>query len=72
MRISTRSVLRYESGFTDGTLGFGLDALGQLGLTGKVRVSQTVLKMGTLQPQLPVAAFNDTRLLPSAFISTGA
>ena len=25
-------VLRYESGFTDGTLGFGLDALGQLGL----------------------------------------
>lgn len=91
-------VLRYESGFTDGTLGFGLDALGQLGLkldsspdrhgtgllpygasgraadsyselglTGKVRLSQTVLKVGTLQPQLPVAAFNDTRLLPSTY-----
>ena len=91
-------VLRYESGFTDGTLGFGLDALGQLGLkldsspdrhgtgllpygasgragdsyselglTGKVRLSQTVLKMGTLQPQLPVAAYNDTRLLPSTY-----
>ena len=91
-------MLRYESGFTDGTLGFGLDALGQLGLkldsspdrhgtgllpygasgraadsyselglTGKVRLSRTVLKIGTLQPQLPVAAFNDTRLLPSTY-----
>jgi hypothetical protein len=91
-------VLRFESGFTDGTLGFGLDALGQVGLkldsspdhhgtgllpygdsgrapdsyselgvTGKVRYSQTVMKIGTLQPQLPVAAFNDTRLLPSTY-----
>ncbi|WP_353741296.1 OprD family porin [Pseudomonas fluorescens] len=90
---------RIESGFTDGTFGFGLDALGELGLkldsspdrrgtgllpfgpqshepddnyselglTGKVRVSKSVLKLGTLQPLLPVATYNDTRLLSSTF-----
>lgn len=90
---------RIESGYTDGTFGFGLDALGKLGikldsspdrrgtgllpygpdshepadefstlgLTGKVRVSKSVLKIGTLQPLLPVATYNDTRLLGSTF-----
>ncbi|MGL5996245.1 MAG: OprD family porin [Pseudomonas proteolytica] len=91
-------VLRLESGYTEGWVGFGVDALGELGvkldssrdrrgtgllaygasqqpvdnyselgLTAKVRVSKTVLKAGTLQPQLPVAAYNDTRLLPSTY-----
>ena len=90
---------RIESGFTEGTLGFGLDALGELGLkldsspdrrgtgllpygpnshepadefselglTGKLRLSKSVLKLGTLQPLLPVATYNDTRLLGSTF-----
>ena len=90
---------RVESGFTDGTFGFGLDALGELGikldsspdrrgtgllpfgpqshepdddyselgLTGKLRVSKSLLKLGTLQPLLPVATYNDTRLLGSTF-----
>ena len=91
-------VLRMESGFTEGTVGFGLDALGELGLkldsskarrgtgllpfgasqepvgdyselglTAKLRMSKTVLKLGTLQPTLPVAAINDVRLLPSTY-----
>ncbi|MBH3431145.1 OprD family porin [Pseudomonas alkylphenolica] len=90
---------RIESGFTEGTLGFGLDAIAEtaikldssrdrrgtgllaygaeslepedtyseLGLAAKVRLSKTVLKVGTLQPQLPVAAYNDTRLLSSTY-----
>lgn len=91
-------VLRLESGYTDGMVGFSIDALGELGvkldssrdrrgtgllpfgasqraennyselgLTAKLRASKTVLKLGTLQPQLPVAAYNDTRLLPSTY-----
>lgn len=90
---------RIESGYTDGMFGFGLDALGELGLkldsssdrrgtgllpygpqshepadefselglTGKLRVSKSVLKLGTLQPLLPVVVYNDTRLLGSTF-----
>ncbi len=93
---------RVESGFTEGTLGFGLDAIAEtaikldssrdrrgtgllaygaeslepedtyseLGLAAKVRLSKTVLKIGTLQPQLPVAAYNDTRLLSSTYAGT--
>lgn len=91
-------LLRLESGYTEGMVGFGVDALGELGLkldssrarrgtgllpfgasqqpedsyselglTAKLRASKTVLKLGTLQPQLPVAAYNDTRLLPSTY-----
>jgi hypothetical protein len=90
---------RLESGFTEGTVGVGLDALGELGvkldssrdrrgtgllpfgpadkepaddyselgLTGKLRASKSVLRLGTLQPLLPVATYNDTRLLSSTF-----
>ncbi|CAM3237353.1 OprD family porin [Pseudomonas plecoglossicida] len=90
---------RVESGFTDGPVGVGLDAMGQLGikldsspdrrntgllpfgpnshepvddyselgLTGKLRVSKSTLRMGTLQPMLPVVMYNDTRLLSSTF-----
>lgn len=94
-------ILRMESGYTQGPVGFGLDALGELGvkldsspdlrgtgllpygashqpaddfselgLTAKARVSQTVLKVGTLLPQLPVATYNDVRLLPSTYTGT--
>jgi len=90
---------KLESGFTDGPLGFGVDAMGQLGikldssrdrrntgllpygrnslepaddyselgLTAKVRLSKSVLRLGTLQPLLPVVTYNDTRLLASTF-----
>ncbi|WP_433737331.1 OprD family porin [Pseudomonas putida] len=90
---------RVESGYTEGPLGFGLDALGELGvkldssadrrgtgllpfgrtslepadefselgLTGKLRASKSTLRLGTLQPTLPVAVYNDTRLLGSTF-----
>ncbi|MFD3301872.1 OprD family porin [Aquipseudomonas alcaligenes] len=96
----------YISGYTEGTVGFGVDALGllgvkldsgkgrhynpdsskyggtvfptdengravddfsSLGLTGKVRLSKTEARIGTLQPKLPVVTFNDGRLLPQTF-----
>ncbi|WP_443697279.1 OprD family outer membrane porin, partial [Pseudomonas sp.] len=38
-----------------------------LGVTGKVKISQTELKLGTLQPKLPVIVTNDGRLLPQTF-----
>ncbi|BBP64988.1 pyroglutatmate porin [Pseudomonas sp. Cab53] len=91
-------LLRLESGYTAGTVGFGLDALGmagfkldsgggtagtnllpadlsggsqdrygELGLTAKVRVSNSTLKVGTLQIKDPVVSSNDTRLLPATF-----
>lgn len=97
--------LRFISGFTQGTVGFGLDAIGlygvrldssrenhgnyngtlsggtmfpsdgnkavhdfaSLGLTGKVKISQTELKVGTLLPNNPVVKANDGRLLPQTF-----
>ncbi|WP_426135959.1 OprD family porin [Pseudomonas sp. PWP3-1b2] len=97
--------LRFISGFTQGTVGFGLDAIGllgvrldsgggtngatassyggtvfpsksngeavdnysSLGLTAKAKISQTELKLGTLQPKLPVIVTNDGRLLPQTF-----
>ncbi|MGP0171377.1 OprD family porin [Pseudomonas sp. NCHU5208] len=90
---------RIESGFTEGSIGVGLDAIGQLGikldssrdrrgtgllpfgpngkqpvddyselgLTAKLRASRSVLRLGTLQPVLPVVSYNDTRLLSSTF-----
>ncbi|WP_271411359.1 OprD family porin [Pseudomonas sp. Q1-7] len=92
-------ITRFESGFTEGTVGLGLDALGELGvkldssrdrrgtgllpfdpatkdpvddyselgLTAKLRASKSTLRLGTLQPTLPIALYNDTRLLPSTF-----
>src|SRR5450830_174729 len=96
---------RFNSGYTQGTVGFGLDLIGlygvrldssatnhgnpngtlsggtvfpsqgnsavpdfgSLGLTGKVRVSQTELKVGTLMPNNTVVKYNDGRLLPQTF-----
>ncbi|MES2820342.1 MAG: OprD family porin [Pseudomonadota bacterium] len=96
----------YISGYTQGTVGVGVDAIGllglkldsgkgrhynpdssrysgtvfptdengravddfsSLGLTGKVRLSKTEARLGTLQPKLPVVTFNDGRLLPQTF-----
>ena len=103
--------LRFISGYTQGTVGFGVDAIGllgvrldsgggtngatkpsganpgsyggtifpsehngkavndysSLGLTAKAKISQTELKLGTLQPKLPVIITNDGRLLPQTF-----
>ncbi|UVJ43108.1 OprD family porin [Pseudomonas sp. LS1212] len=91
-------MLNLESGYTDGVVGFGVDALGmlgvkldsspdrtgsgllpthddgraadeysKLGLTGKVKISATELKIGTLIPELPILKANDGRILPQTF-----
>ena len=93
-------LLRYESGYTDGTIGVGVDAIGllgvkldsspdragsgllprgrsapreaaddysQAGLTAKLKMSKSVLKVGTLLPKLPTTLANDSRLLPQTF-----
>ncbi|CAD5379195.1 Porin-like protein NicP [Pseudomonas sp. OF001] len=98
-------VLNYTSGYTQGTVGVGVDALGllgvkldsggrfgkagierspsqlfplesngkaadefsHLGLTGKLRVSKTEARLGTLLPKLPVVVYNDGRLLPQTY-----
>jgi hypothetical protein len=91
-------ILNFKSGYTPGPIGFGVDALGtlglkldsspdrvntgllpvkddgraadhysRLGLTLKAKVSKTELKAGELQPNLPVLAFSDIRLLPPSY-----
>lgn len=95
-------IARFESGFTQGTVGFGLDAFAMLGVkldTGggrnggrssfdvlpvghdgqardeytklggaaKVRLFDTVLKLGDVFPANPVVAAGDSRLLPESF-----
>jgi len=47
--------------------GRAVDEFSSLGLTGKVKVSKTELRLGTLQPKLPVVQTNDGRLLPQTF-----
>lgn len=97
--------LRFISGYTQGTVQFGVDAIGlygvrldssraehgnytgtasggtvfpsdgneavhdfaSLGVTGKVKISQTELKVGTLLPNNPVIKYNDGRLVPQTF-----
>ena len=93
------SLLDVKSGYTDGTVGFGVDASGllgvaldtgkgrhvgssmipsdsdnravdewsRLGLTGKVKISRTDLRYGTLIPKLPILVANDGRVLPQTF-----
>src|SRR5690554_559718 len=92
-------LFRYESGFTEGTVGVGVDAMGfagikldggagtknsgllpvrrsgksahssygELGATFKAKLSESVLKAGTLRPNLPTVSAADTRLLPQTF-----
>jgi hypothetical protein len=98
--------LQFTSGYTEGVVGFGVDALGllgvkldsgrgrhynpdssrfggivfptdgdgravdefsSLGVTGKVRFSDTELLLGTLRPKLPIATPSDARLVPQTF-----
>ncbi|NWL45118.1 outer membrane porin, OprD family [Pseudomonas hunanensis] len=47
-----------------------VDDYSELGLSAKLKLSKTVLKAGTLMLQLPVASYNDVRLLPSTFTGT--
>ncbi|HBX56704.1 OprD family porin [Pseudomonas sp. UBA2684] len=91
-------LLRLESGYTEGTVGVGVDAIGllgmkldsgdgtagsgllpadgsggsqdeysKLGLTGKVKVSNSTLKVGALHFRSPIVSANDSRLLPQLF-----
>lgn len=91
-------ILNVKSGYTPGTIGVGVDAIGTLGLkldsgkgrvnTGllpvqddgeaaddysrlgvalKLRAAKTELRVGELQPNLPVLTFSDIRLLPPSY-----
>ncbi|MFC3939694.1 outer membrane porin, OprD family [Pseudomonas gingeri NCPPB 3146 = LMG 5327] len=91
-------MLNLQSGYTDGTVKFGVDALGmlgvkldsspdrtgtgllpthddgraadeysKLGVTAKVKISATELKVGSLIPELPILKPNDGRILPQTF-----
>ncbi|MFI8745525.1 OprD family porin [Pseudomonas sp. NPDC077186] len=91
-------ILNLKSGYTPGPLGFGVDAIGllglkldsspdrvntgllptresgkaaddysRLGLAAKLRLSKTELKLGELQPNLPVLVHSDIRLLPPSY-----
>lgn len=91
-------ILNYMSGYTPGPIGFGVDAIGllgikldsspdragtgllpgaygtrapdnysRLGIAGKVKASKTELKVGELQPNLPVLMLTDNRLLPNTY-----
>jgi len=91
-------LLKLQSGYTEGAVGFGVDALGMLGVkldssrdrantgllpvhddgraadefshlgfTGKMRISQTELKVGTHIPVLPVLKPNNGRIIPQTF-----
>ena len=91
-------ILNVKSGYTQGPVGFGVDAIGllgikldssrdrvnsgmlpvqedgqaadnfsRLGVAAKLRVSNTELKIGELQPNLPVLTYSDIRLLPPSY-----
>lgn len=47
--------------------GRAADDYSRLGLTFKAKLSKTELKVGELQPNLPVLAFSDIRLLPPSY-----
>ncbi|PMV91904.1 MULTISPECIES: OprD family porin [unclassified Pseudomonas] len=93
---------RFESGFTQGTVGFGIDAFAMQGIkldsgdgrsgaggtvdimpynskgqpedtyskvggAAKLRLLDTVIKVGNVFPSTPVVAYGDSRLLPESF-----
>jgi hypothetical protein len=91
-------ILKLESGYTPGLVGFGLDMIGmfglrldssperagsgllpvrsdgraaaqygKLGMTGKVKIASTELKVGALIPSLPTLRPNDGMILPQSF-----
>ena len=96
---------RFESGFTQGTVGFGMDAFAMQGIkldsgdgrsgaggtvdimpynskgqpedtyskvggAAKLRLLDTVVKVGDVFPSTPVVAYGDSRLLPESFRGT--
>ena len=96
-------ILNVQSGYTQGPVGFGVDALGmigfkldsspadsnsgllpssghdprhsadqytKMGIAGKVKVSNTVFKYGSMMPDVPLLKYNDGRLLPTMFHGT--
>lgn len=92
-------IFKANSGYTEGTIGFGVDVLatagfklsadakyagtgnlprdpvtnkpadsyGEIGVTGKVKVSQTEMRVGTLLPMTPVLVASPARLLPQTY-----
>ena len=92
-------ILKANSGYTEGTIGFGIDILataglkldasadyagtgnlprdtvtnepassyGEIGVTGKAKISKTELKVGTLRPMNPVLVASPARLLPQTY-----
>ena len=91
-------ILNLQSGFTEGPVGFGLDAIGLLGVkldsspdrtgsgllaydsdrnvedeygkfvaTAKARVGKTELRIGGVNPLMPLLWSNNSRLLPQVF-----
>lgn len=50
--------------------GRAADEFSSLGLTGKIRFGQTIIKNGTLLPKLPVVSYNNGRILPQTFQGT--
>jgi hypothetical protein len=49
------------------TQGEPADEYSRLGLAAKIRYSQTVLRVGDLQPSIPILYFSDVRLLPPSY-----
>jgi hypothetical protein len=47
--------------------GHAADDFSKTGVTGKLRISQTTLRVGNLMPKLPVLVYEDGRLLPETF-----
>lgn len=91
-------ILNLQSGFTEGTVGFGVDALGLLGVkldsspdrtgsgllaydsernvedayskmtvTAKARLAKSELRIGGINPVMPLLSSNNSRLLPQVF-----
>lgn len=91
-------ILNLQSGYTEGTVGFGVDALGLLGVkldsspdrtgsgllaydsernvedayskmtvTAKARLAKSELRIGGINPVMPLLSSNNSRLLPQVF-----
>ncbi|BAN48120.1 OprD family porin [Metapseudomonas resinovorans] len=91
-------ILNLQSGYSEGPVGFGMDAIGMLGIkldsspdrsgtgllprgadkraaddysklavTAKARIAASELRIGGLNPVLPLMASNNSRLLPQVF-----
>lgn len=48
-----------------------IDRYAKLGLAGKIRISQTVIKYDAMMPDAPFLKYNDGRLLPTMFHGQG-